>query len=263
MRNCLASIIVFYLSVSQCFAAAGIQSPIRVCDDIAEWPPFIYKDRNSRSTKTIVKGLSVDVIKDILSTQELKMDLELLPWKRCLSELERGHLYDMLLNASYSQERAEKYLFSIAYYTVTPHYFYSKKHYPNGLNILAKENLSQYRVGGMLGYNYSYWGLQEADVETSGIYSFEVLISRLHHGTIDLFVENYEVIAGFSKVGRPLLVDKNLHYERVPDMEPTPFYMMFSRTPRGEALRKLVNTGLQDWKDSGRLKKLVEASLMP
>ncbi len=229
---------------------------VRICDDSGEWPPFIhYQSRDAGKESTIV-GFSVDVIEAVFAENNIKFSIELIPWKRCLREVEQGE-YDMLLNASYSEERAEKYYLSSDYYAVTPYYFYSLKHNPNGLPIRSKADLSGYRVGGIIGYNYDYWGLETLDVDRYAA-DYAHLIGKLHRHRVDLFVENLEVIAGFSLIGKNYIGDPDLGYAPIPDALPTLFYMLFSKNERGQELMQLVNKKLADMQSSGQLQELLK-----
>ncbi|WP_169719604.1 substrate-binding periplasmic protein [Psychromonas aquimarina] len=228
---------------------------VRICDDSGEWPPFIHYQSREKTDQIV--GFSVDVIEAVFAENNIKFSIELVPWKRCLREVESGK-YDMLLNASYSEERAEKYYLSSGYYAITPYYFYSRKHNPNGLPIRSKTDLSGYRVGGIIGYNYDYWGLETSEVDRDAN-DYNHLIGKLHRHRVDLFVENLEVIVGFTLLGQNYIDDPDLGYAPIPDALPTLFYMLFSKNERGEELMRLVNKSLADMQSSGQLQKLLKS----
>ncbi len=79
-------------------------------------------------------GYGIDVLNEIFGKHGIKYTISFMPWKRCLMELKRGNKYQMALSGSYTVERDRAYHL-VNWYKTTAYYFYSKKHYPNGLNI--------------------------------------------------------------------------------------------------------------------------------
>ncbi len=122
---------------------------VNICDDAAEWPPYIFykRDTTGEKTKELI-GISVDLLREIFDKQGIRFTVELRPWARCQKEVELGEDFQLALNASYNQERAEKYYLSLPYYSTSSYYFYSKKHNPNGLDIKNMADLKKYSVCG-------------------------------------------------------------------------------------------------------------------
>lgn len=260
MRASLLIYFAFSFAVSSVHAMPR-KEVIQICDDAGEWPPFTYAKRVEGTPSKQVEGYSVDVISTIFKRHHIAYKIELLPWKRCLYNVEHGGPHVMLLSASYSDERDKKFLFSEPYYTITPHYFYNREVFVDAPIVRSKEDLRNYKVGGMLGYNYGYWGLSPSDVETKGIYSYENLVGQLRLQRIDLFVENLEVIAGFEKLGKPLLKYPEISYEPVPGMASTPFFMLFSKSETGVFLQKLINEDIRHMRETGELEVLRQKHL--
>lgn len=235
---------------------ASASPSIRICDDGAEWPPYTYYQRVEGQKTAEVTGYAVEVIRAIFEPRGIAFQVELLPWSRCLAEVETGINYQMLLNASYSEERAQKYYLSRAFYTTNSYYFYSKRQHPTGLTVPDKASLQNYKVCGILGYNYTAYGVTEID--DIGVTNYAVLLSKLHAGRCDLFLEKLEIMAGFTVTGENYLADPDLGYAPVPETAPAPFYMMFPRTEQGLALRDLVDEGLAELEQTGSLQSLLK-----
>lgn len=244
------------LTLAGTTAATASEGPVRICEDAGGWPPFVYADAEGQA-----KGLSIDIARILFARMGRDFSVTLLPWKRCLSEVEKGLNYDLILNASYNEDRAQRYLYTEAYYTITPHFFYDAKRFPEGIQILAPVDLKKYQVGGILGYNYSYYGLEEGDIFTSGIYNLEALIGRLKAGQFDLFVESYEVVMGHYLTTNHLSRQTELATAKIPELPPTPFYMILSKTAPGTELRDQINTILEAMKADGTLNQVIEAGL--
>ncbi|MCP5160199.1 MAG: transporter substrate-binding domain-containing protein [Hahellaceae bacterium] len=234
--------------------AFGLPASLQVCDDAGEWPPFVYLERMDGQKTSKVAGLSVSLIHQIADPLGIQLNIELLPWKRCLQGVKDGK-YHMLLNATVNDERREEYLISNQHSQTTPYYFYI-----NGKVVSQKlarrADLGLYRVGGIHGYNYSYYGLEAKDVQSQGIYNYGKLIHRLQAGEFDLFVENYEILAGFSALGENYLETKGLAYAPIPEMSSTGIHMMFTKSPVGEELKHLVDEGLTRLQNDGTMQAI-------
>ena len=205
-----------------------------------------------------VSGFAVDVAKAILDENGIAFDVTLVPWTRCLRDVAEGGRFQMFLNASYSPERARTYHLSHPYYYTTPCYLYSRKQHANGLRIDSKEDLANYNVCGLSGYNYTDdFGLAASKVAFSR--DMHSLQRKLNLGRCDLVPDRCEIIRGFSAIGKPIFDALNIAYSELPDGLPTPFYMMFPKNEEGAALRDVINAGITRMEISGRMAELRSA----
>ena len=230
---------------------------IHICGDVAEWPPYIFFERVEGQKTGKIAGYSVDVIREILEGQSATVEIRMLPWKRCLYEVEKGDAFQIVLDATLSAERAAKFHISRPYYTTTPCYFYSKKHHPKGLGIRSAADLKAYRINGIAGYNYADYGLAPDEIKAY-LDGHQALIQKLHRNRCDLFPDWLEVVMGFAATGRDLLADKDLGYAPVPGLAPSQFHMMFPKNVLGLELKRIVDEGLREMAESGRLKELLK-----
>lgn len=229
---------------------------LAICEDQDEWPPYSWLERKNGQKTDKVVGYAMDVIDSIFARHGIQYKISLIPWSRCLAELRQGQQYQMALNLSWSEERANTYLLSRAYYSTTNYYYYSRKKYPNGLPINSVADLKQYPACGILGYNYTTYGFKPGEIDQSAK-SFESLIAKLHLGRCALFLEKNEVMAGFGAIGKPYLDDENLGRAPVPGMVPTPFHLGISRAmPQGLALQALLDREIGLMEESGQLQAL-------
>jgi len=252
--------LLYLLYFSGQISAASVSGPIRICDDLGEWPPFVYFERQNGVKSDQLGGMSVKLVQIIMGHYNLEYSLELLPWKRCLMGVQEGR-YHMLLNATENEERLKNYWPSVAYSQISPYYFFLQGQ-QSAPTIKRREDLANYRVGGILGYNYEYYGLHENQVTTQGIYNYENLLARLQLGQFDIFVENIEILAGFNAVGEPYLLRKNLAYRPIPGMPPTEIYMLFTRNEEGKELRNRVNQVIEILEQNGEMNRLRQKYLV-
>ena len=252
----LAQLACLLLATSSHAETATLLGKVAICEDGSEWPPYTYFERRDGKKTERIIGFAVDVIQDIFSRNGLLYSLELIPWARCQAEVKLGKNYQMALNLSYSEERNRNYLLTRPYYQTTNYYFYSRRQYPNGLAIHSVADLKSYAVCGLLGYNYTGYGLKAGEVDQQAR-DFPAVIAKLHNRRCDLFVEKLEIMTGFLAIGEPFLQDKDLGRAAIPGMEHAPFHMAISPAmPQAMALRKLLDEELLKMESSGKLKAL-------
>lgn len=253
------AILVLPLIPSLARAELPKNSSIQMCEDSEEWPPFTYRKRENGTPTNTVTGFTVDVLTQILHKQKVSFKIDFLPFTRCTAEVKAGKKYQLITNASYNEERARDYLMTRPVYLTSSYYFYSRIHHPKGLTINTLADLKKYRVCGIHGYNYKTYGLDADEIDQSET-TFKSLAKRLQINSCDLFIEKKEIMAGFAVIGEPnYLEDKRLGYAPVPNVPPTPFYMLISRHYRyGQDLLEVLDTGLEEMERSGQLKKLLQ-----
>jgi len=246
-----------YFANSYVYAEALEGQTICICEDAAEWPPYHYFQRtNGKKTKNIV-GYGIDVLNDILSKKGIKYTIQFLPWKRCLHDVEKGDSYQMALSGTYSLERDQKY-YLICWYKTTAYYFYSKKYFPEGLQIKDLSELNKYRLGGLLGYNYKYLGELEKKMD-KGARDYDAMIEKLHRGRCHVTFEQYEIFAGFKLIGKNYLGDKDLGYAKLPGVPPNWFNIMISKKyAHSHALKKVISEGIAELFWSGKYNTMLE-----
>jgi polar amino acid transport system substrate-binding protein len=233
---------------------------ISICDDVNEWPPFTYFERIDGKKSNKVVGFSIDVLDDIFSRHNMRYTITMLPWSRCVLEVQNGKKYQMVIDFTSTSERRKNYFISNQYYTTTTHYYYSKKQFPQGLVIKAMADLRRYRVCGIHGFSVNHTNFPDffkpGEVDQSAK-DYPTVIAKLHLKHCDLFLSEYEAMLGFSKVGDRLFEDPNLANAPMPDLLPSVFRFGISRQYNlGENLLTLIDQELSQMEASGRLKAL-------
>ena len=230
---------------------------VAICDDQNEWPPYIYFERNSDGSRTgKVAGYSIAVIDAIFARHGIKRELKMLPWARCVADLQNGSRAQLAMNLTRNVERHQFLLFTRPYYTMHSHYFYSARSFPKGLQINALDDLRKYRICGLKGYNYERIPVQGMD---QGSKDYRSLVSKLHLGRCDVFLEQFEAMVGFGAIGQRHLDDPDLRHARLPELEPAAFAMGISRKyPHAAALQMLLDGELQRMERSGELRAIWE-----
>ncbi|BBE31486.1 hypothetical protein OSSY52_16270 [Tepiditoga spiralis] len=230
---------------------------INITDDGAEWPPYIYYERINGEKTNKITGFTVEVIKKIFEAENIKYTITLLPWKRALKEVEIGKKYQMILNASYNEDRAKKFYFSKPFYYTHPYYFYNKKLHPNGLDIKKLNDFKNYRINGVLGYNYELYGLNKKNVDTTAK-NFLGAIKQIQANYYDLFPEAFEVLYGYFILNDLDFEKEQIGYKPIQWLKPTTFYAIFTKNSFGLELKKIFDKGLEKLKESGEYDKILD-----
>jgi polar amino acid transport system substrate-binding protein len=230
---------------------------IRACsngDFVGQFPRFTFHKIVDGKQIEETTGYSVDMIQTILRAKGLDARVDLIPWYRCMAEVERGS-YDLLLDASNSEERAQKYLVTPPYYSRQNIYFYFKQRPPG--KVENANDLRRLRVCGQLGYNYSSWGILNADVDR-GARNLKLAMEKLKLGRCDIVLSRIEEAEEyrFSMSADDAQLNE-LAWGQIPGMPPVTFHMMVSRNlPYSAQLDAILTQGIQRMMHNGEAARL-------
>lgn len=258
-RAATLAILALAAAVTLLAAAAGVAAPaiekVRACDDISEWPPYIFYEREGEEAGTLT-GLSVDVLEEILDAHGMELEVSLMPWNQCMERTQKGTL-DVVLNAAYSPERAASFLLSERFYLTTPTILYSTQRYPLGPYVKSAEDLHAMKGCGVKGFGYHQFGIPPEGFDTSSTTIVQA-VKKLLQQRCDYIPIAYEPYAAYVMTGIEILSDPALGHAPVPGLPKTPYHMLLPRSPRGEKLRTIIDEGLRRMKSNGRLLELLE-----
>lgn len=168
----------------------------------------------------------------------------------------------LILSASSNPERQRNYALADSHYHLRPSYVYSLERHPDGLNIKTSEDLLQFRLCGLRGYNYMGYGIDNRSVHRNSN-SYAEVSQKTLDGECDLFLARYEILSGFSLNRQPDLAP-GLRAEILPGNNEEPFHMMVSKAyPHHEDLVDLLNEGINRLRDQGTLERLLDQYLSP
>ena len=223
---------------------------IKICDDEAGWPPFTFEDTKSKGQVT---GASTDVLVEILKRAGYKAQISLLPWKRCLDEVEKG-VSAMLINAAYSDERAQKYLLTKPLYSISSGLFYTKKRFPVKPQINTITEMNKYTYCGLLGYNYTMYKIDPKKLDT-GAKNVEMCFAKLQLGRCDFALGDIEILKGFEAMKQLDL--SGIDLIPIPESKPKEFFMLVTKAASGgDNLLQILNKGLENLRKDGTYKKI-------
>jgi polar amino acid transport system substrate-binding protein len=230
------------------------QDAVKVCDDISPWPPYSYSSPTGEGDIAHKRaGAMVDFLDDLFKEIGLEYTLSLMPWKRCLEAVKKSFGpgdFEVVINASFSSERAKNYHVSKPIYRTTPGAFYSVDAFPAGLNLRSRSDLKNYKICGVRGYNYLEYGLSDSDISSiSG--SLKTIFKMMGKGRCEVIVSSIEPALG-TKLFGDQIVPRNVRAVSVPDAPPATFHILVSRgSSSGLLLLERLNVAIEKFMNDG------------
>lgn len=254
LATCLPSTI----SVASANDQAG-EDDIRVmaCDD-EHWPPYVFATEGK-----VMQGFSVDVMATVLADHGKTLHVTPMPWLRCLRELEQESAYQLALGASYTEERASKYVLSRPYHILKTSLFYSEAHWPLGGYFQSARELHESTLCTLRGFPLNNIGLNLHKVD-DGHTSIEQLIGKLHHRRCDAIILSVESIEPLLQAAQHFPSMMPITQRVIPWQTGTSFHVLLNSNQQGaDSLLALINDGLQRMENDGRLDLLRRKWMLP
>ena len=248
LRSYLATLLVC-LSLSD----TALARELKICDDQAEWPPYIYYPREGGlANKSQLTGATKDLIDRIFEGSGINFSIKLLPWKRCLAEVSGGETYEVFADASSNEERLNMYHRSLPTYKTTEGLFFSKKRFPNGLNLSSATDINQYKLCGLMGYNYAnFFELGVKKEVDLGVNHASKALQKLEKGRCDVFLSTIEPILGAVAINQFSLATEIDHIS-LPGAKGTSFYFWVSKNSlRADELLGVINNAIDKLYSNG------------
>lgn len=226
---------------------------LKVCVEPDDFPPFDF--RPEAPQQRLIgdsAGSSVELLQYLGKKLKFSVQLQRLPWLRCLQAVESGAM-DMALDAYYSPERAARFDYSRPYYYLTPQIFFLHSRFPHGPPAQTMAEMKSLRGCGIHGYAYSHYGLESTELDLKA-QTHEQLIEKLKAGHCDFFLEELEILQGFTLTGRNYLADKQIDSAEVPDAAHPQLHLLLSRNSKPlQALRPALNKAIEKYTTEGRM----------
>lgn len=228
---------------------AAQSDPVHICSNWGEYSPYIFMEReNGKPDESKISGATTEFLKEIFKHISVEYTHKLIPWKRCLLEVEafgeRGN-YEMFTDGSFSEERAKKYYISAPIYKLHEGMWYSKKTFPGKLPIEKPVDLNTFKLCGILGNNYSwlpYYGVT-AKV-SSGALNLSSVMQMLSKNRCDFLFNSLEPTNGGAKLGHYKIPKDIVGVPFPGDRELTMHIFISKDSPRGYELYTKINQAI-------------------
>jgi len=183
---------------------------VKICDDIGEWPPFSYFERDTAGDATPkLTGAVTELLDEVFKIVDLQYSVSMLPWKRCLTSVDnfdRVQKYEVFINGMRSKEREDKYLLSKSIYKTHQGVFYSTKKYPKGLPLYKASDINKFKICSIHGYainltNKLYALKKDTEIDDGAKDSLSAL-KKVSLGRCDILINSREPIYGSVAIGK-------------------------------------------------------------
>ncbi|QLG89732.1 amino acid ABC transporter substrate-binding protein [Chitinibacter bivalviorum] len=235
------------LTLSTAGVAAAMPNQLSICWEDGLKPPYLMLDAQGQ-----VAGIAVDMVNEILRRQQIRPKHIIMPWKRCLAEVESGSV-DLVPNSSYRDERAQYALFTEPLYDTHVVLFYNVKRFNVRPQIRSVDDMKRYSLGGILGFNYDQYGGQ-LNIDTSAK-SRDILLRMMMAGRFDVAIEQLEVIQMMRQQNEVNL--EQIAYLPDPVQPVKHFHILVSKKhPQAAAVKKMLDDGIAGLKRDGSAKAI-------
>jgi polar amino acid transport system substrate-binding protein len=249
---------LFILGIALTFSATKsfAAEPVLICGE--PWPPWLYEQVSDNKESKKPAGLHPENFRLMKEVADLDITFSILPWKRCLRDVEnysKSGDPEIAIDASFSAERAEKYHLVGPMYTISTAVFYSRNQFPEGPRsketggpILWINEMKDYSFCGQIGWNYDMYydehGIPRSNevIRTSG--GYEGMFTMLSKGRCDLIETHPVNVMGDINTGKMKGMPLDIACHKMNE-DPESFYMLVSRkSPRAEKLVARLSTAL-------------------
>lgn len=220
---------------------------LRACGGQSEWPPSSYLTQPGNK----VEGYSADTLQKIFETAGYTLEIQLLPWPRCLAEVQKGTDYHIAMAGTRSAEREAKFIFSRPYLYLTPGYIRS------GRQELPPGDIQSWKKCGVNGFNYQAFQLPAEQIDSTAN-NYLSVINKLKIGRCDILLEYTEVAQALMRMERHGLHKDLYKAEKLPAIPPVAAHFMLGiNAPQSARLEKIINSGLIILERNGQLNQLL------
>ena len=252
MKTFLFFTILLIIACAPIWVIASEMKRLTVCWEAGLKPPYLMKNENTR-----LKGIAVEAVTEILVRNHIEVEHIVRPHKRCELMMKHGEV-QILPNYTWRQSHTEYALYTEPLYETHLVLFYRKAVFPTPPQIHTSEELKQYIVGGVKGFNYSWYkGIIHLD---TGALTRRALISKLKLDRVQLALAQKEVLMMMQHRGEVDLRELGF----VPDpVRPVRAYRILvgKSYPYAQEAKRILDGGIAALKQDGTFDKIVASYL--
>jgi ABC-type amino acid transport substrate-binding protein len=243
---------LFYYVACGLLASATAHAQTRACGGESQWPPFSYQATGSNE----VQGISADLLRQIFPNPVIK----LLPWLRCLTDMQAASQIDISMSTLKSPEREQIYLFSRPYFSLTPSYLYASQRFPSA-PVTQLSDLTKFKVCALRGSFTSYSKLPAASID-SGAPNYASLLKKLDIGRCDILIDMQEIFGGFAQLEILPFDSERYRILPLPETSRVALHYAVSKShPEGLKLIHQIDKRLDEMQQSGQLNRITRKHL--
>lgn len=216
------------------------------------YTPYQYEENGE------LKGLSVDVVKEVFKRMGYSVEIKVLPWSRVLKSAENGTV-DAIFSSFYIEERSAYMTYAMEPLAVSVQSLFA----PVGSPIRydgTVQSLRDYRLGTIIGYVYGdafKQGKENGTLNVSEAEDCPANILKLMSGRTDVFIDNRDTALFYIKRDK---LEKQI-VELLPHFtEQEMLYLAFSKKRiKDPLIIETFNQTLKEMKQDGTWQRIVDA----
>lgn len=215
--------------------ACSLQAqPLRIVSEA--WPPYVYEVNGE------LRGLDYETAQEVLKRLGVEATWQLMPWKRCLHDLQQGRA-DAILGVFHSTERKTWMTFAAEPLSMIEFVLFYHRDHPHHFQQL--EDLAGLTIGTSAGYWYS-----NPDFSNSPLFTRET--AATHEANFGkLLRQRIDLVINDRRSGRYLLKQLALYpaityHPRI--IASAPLYLGLSKSPAHQQLANRFASALRQFK---------------
>ena len=213
-------------------------------------PPFVVM-----KSGVATSGLSFELFQFVARQMGRAPKVGELPWARCLSDVKAGRI-DVAIDAYEDADRRRSFLYSSAYYTLTPQIFYRRSASNSIFPVSNVKDLGALKGCGVHEYTYEHYDLDARTLDRGATNNLQML-QKLKYGRCDFALEELEYIIGSRDYSPSWLDETDIQSFRPTWARgPTLHFLVGKAHVHGEELMREVNSGIDSARKTGAAKAL-------
>lgn len=245
----LRFLFVLFFSIPALHADEPASTPLVFCN--SHWPPYSYGGADSLA----VGGYAIDFMEEISRRIERPLELQILPWLRCLKMAEQGKV-DGIMLLTESEER-KQFLEMTRPIIFDANLLWYRIDSPHARPRLTLADFKGLRIGVVRGFNYGEpfnTAVAQLDLKLDEAPSILSNFRRLDRGWIDVFLVN-RMAANYSLHDYPVLRARLIAQEG--PFEALGFRVGLSKAGRATNLKGQLDRAIEEMLEDGTVDRIM------
>ena len=240
-----------FMSTSSVFAAEPNSTNLKAC--MVLWPPFITKAGDE------IKGPDTDILKLIAERKGYTVQIQEIPWKRCLEMAEKGEV-DIVYSASKNSDREAFLYYPKTQLHTTRYVFVTKPNVKTDWATSKDPKSLPQPIGSVLGYSVTD-DLKAKQVKVDdGATTDPQNLDKFLGGRVQSFIIEESVLKALLE-GKYAKNKSEVNVLEPPYEDNKDYYITISKkSPQGEKVLKDFEAELEKMKKEGELEKIYKAA---
>jgi len=242
--------------------AAEVEPPavLRACGDAGEYPPYTFPARSKGQPGSRVAGFNADFLQQLLAPSGRRVEITLLPWKRCLAMAQQGQ-FDFVLDVAATPARRAQFALSQPYGRLHSILMFDPRRPVSAP--ASRQDVDRLRRCEVLGWDTTRAGGSVPSDSQSYPSTMEMGFSMLAAGRCAAMISQLEVVRSLHLVGGESWV-RGLQHHPLPQLPVSSLQYGVSRAPPyATRLLALLDAGIARMDQDGSLQRILANYVPP